>query len=217
MPRPTAPLLVATRSAGKLEELLPLVAQHGWRVETLADAGVAESSIEEQLETADTFEGNALAKARHFAALTGRIVLADDSGLEVDALQGRPGVRSKRWSERPDLDGPALDAVNNALLLSTLAPFGDEPSSRRARYVCAAACVHGPQAWVARGETTGHILTSPRGAGGFGYDPLFWSDDLQASFADVTRDAKAEVSHRGRAFRALLAIVDEALRAGRSC
>lgn len=199
----TAPLVLATRSAGKVAELRPLVAVHGWSVETLADLGMPELPEEALLEDADTFEANALAKARFFAARTRRAVLADDSGLAVDALQGRPGVHSKRWSQRPDLDGAELDAVNNALLVSTLDAISMELSVRRARYVCAAAYVSGDHELVVRGEATGVILPAPRGTSGFGYDPLFWSDDLEATFAEVSREAKAAVSHRGRAFRAL--------------
>jgi XTP/dITP diphosphohydrolase len=197
-------LILATRSAGKLAELRPLVVAHGWEIETLADLGVDEVAEEALLEDAETFEENALAKARYFAARTGRAVLADDSGLAVDLLQGRPGVHSKRWSHRPDLEGAALDAENNALLLSTLRAIGGDPSVRRARYVCAAAFVAGDRSCVVRGETTGRILEAPRGIGGFGYDPLFLSDDLGVTFGEASREAKAAVSHRGRAFRALL-------------
>lgn len=201
------PLLVATRSAGKVRELLPLVAAHGWAAEMLDDAGIAETAAEEALEDADSFEGNALAKARWFAACCpGRVVLADDSGLVVDALGGAPGVRSKRWSGRPELSGAELDAANNAHLLAALHAVGaDTPSARTARYVCAAACVWPGGELVARGEAAGHILTAPNGAGGFGYDPYMWSTELGATFAAVTLAQKAEVSHRGRAFRALLA------------
>jgi XTP/dITP diphosphohydrolase len=99
-------LLLATRSQGKLSELAPLAAAHGWQVETLARAGVPERSEEDGLEVAETFAGNAFAKARYFAARTGRLVLAEDSGVEVVALGGAPGVRSKRWGA----DGGAMAA-----------------------------------------------------------------------------------------------------------
>ncbi len=202
--------MLATRSAGKVKELVPLMASVGVQVMTLADLGVPESPDEDALEVFDTFEENALAKARYFARLTGAIVLADDSGLAVDALGGRPGVHSKRWSGRTDLHGASLDAANNAFLQQALAEAAMQTASisRRARYVCAAACV-----WrdgdvlrevVARGETTGELLAGARGTAGFGYDPYFFSDDLGATFAEVERDAKARVSHRGRAFAALL-------------
>ncbi|MBY0492401.1 MAG: non-canonical purine NTP pyrophosphatase [Gemmatimonadaceae bacterium] len=203
-------VVLATRSAGKLRELLPLLAEAGCVGRTLEDLGLPESDAEEALEVHDTFEANALAKARYFAALTGLVVLADDSGLAVDALDGRPGVRSKRWSGRADLHGTALDAENNRFLqvaLSEAARFGRE--ERTARYVCAAAGVGPGGSLVVRGETCGVLLTAPRGAGGFGYDPYFLSDDLGQTFAEVERDAKAAVSHRGRAFRGLLARVHE--------
>lgn len=207
-------IVLATRSAGKVKELVPLMASIGVTVVTLADLGVSESSEEDALEVFDTFEENALAKARYFARLTDAIVLADDSGLVVDALNGRPGVHSKRWSGRSDLHGAALDAANNAFLQDALAEEASRTRSmsRRARYVCAAACAwHDsdtlpatPHEAVALGETGGELLTVARGEGGFGYDPYFVSDDLGATFAEVERDAKARVSHRGRAFAALL-------------
>jgi XTP/dITP diphosphohydrolase len=218
-PAPSTRVVLATRSAGKVKELVPLMAAISVPVSTLADLGLPESPDEDALEAFDTFEANALAKARYFAQRTGAIVLADDSGLAVDALGGRPGVHSKRWSGRSDLDGVALDAANNAFLQEALRQAPEEvngdtapsvPPSRRARYVCAAACVwHDGAAWrevVVRGETTGTILTMARGDGGFGYDPYFLSDDLGATFAEVGRDAKARVSHRGRAFAALLQV-----------
>ncbi len=203
-------VVLATRSAGKLRELVPLLEAHGCVAQTLADRGLAESPEEDDLEAHDTFEGNALAKAEYFAARTGLLVLADDSGLSVDALDGRPGVHSKRWSGRADLAGAALDAENNRFLQAALteaARFGRE--ERTARYVCAAAAVGPGGALVVRGETSGVLLSAPRGTGGFGYDPYFLSDDLGATFAEVSKSEKAAVSHRGRAFRALLSRLDE--------
>lgn len=216
----TRPLLLATRSAGKLRELSALLAGAGIAAETLTDAGLTESPEEDQLEVHATFAENALAKARWFAERSGRVVLADDSGLCVDALDGRPGVHSKRWSGRTDLEGEALDAENNRLLLAALedAAARGRPE-RTARYVCAAACawpsgVPGTEAVTGRGgtgfttigESVGLILRTPRGAGGFGYDPWFASTPLGGrTFAEVTREEKAAVSHRGAAFRALLA------------
>ncbi len=203
-------VVLATRNEGKVQELVPLMTSVGVQVVTLADLGVTESPDEDALEVFDSFEENALAKARYFARLTGAIVLADDSGLAVDALGGRPGVHSKRWSGRTDLHGASLDAANNAFLQHALAEAAIHtvPMSRRARYVCAAACVWGDEdalrEAVVRGETTGQLLEGARGTAGFGYDPYFLSDDLGATFAEVEREAKARVSHRGRAFIALL-------------
>jgi XTP/dITP diphosphohydrolase len=197
-------MLVATRSAGKIRELRPLLLARGLDVVSLDDVGIAESDVEDALEAYATFEENALAKARHFNRVSGRPTLADDSGLAVDALGGRPGVRSKRWSGRTDLGGQALDDENNRLLLETLR----DSSDRRAHYVCAAAFVDGDREEVCRGEVHGRILEAPRGSGGFGYDPYFFSDELGKSFGDATREEKATVSHRARAFSALLARLD---------
>jgi XTP/dITP diphosphohydrolase len=196
-------VLLATRSGGKLRELRPLFARVGFRVIDLEEAGISPSPVEETVECHETFEENALAKGRYFAALSGLPVVADDSGLEVIALGGQPGVRSKRWSGRSDLAGEALDAANNSRLVELLAGPGD----RRARYVCAAAWVDEETALVCRGETAGYIATSPRGAGGFGYDPYFVSDELGCTFGEASLEAKERVSHRGRAFRALLSAV----------
>ena len=157
------------------------------------------------LEAHDTFEANALAKAQWFHARSGgRVVFADDSGLAVDALHGAPGVHSKRWSGRTDLSGEALDAFNNEHLQTALtAAAAEGRTSRRARYVCAAACVWPGGSAVVRGETLGTLIPSARGSGGFGYDPYFESDDLGVTFAEASREAKSAVSHRGRAFRVL--------------
>ena len=133
------------------------------------------------------------------------MVVAEDSGLEVDALGGAPGVRTKRWSGREDLDGAALDEANNAYLLEQLRDAAAAGRlSRRARFVCAAACVWPGGESVARGTSDGEITHAPEGVGGFGYDPYFFSDALQATFASVSREAKARVSHRARAFSGLL-------------
>ena len=201
MTQPQPTLLLATRSAGKLRELRPLFAEHGIGVVDLDDVGLRESVDEDALEAFDTFEANALAKARHFHRVTGRPTVADDSGLTVDALGGRPGVLRKRWSGRADLAGQALDDENNRLLLSSLHGERD----RRAAYVCAAAYVDGGRELVCRGEVRGAIVDEARGGGGFGYDPYFVSDELGRTFGEGSREEKATVSHRARAFRALLA------------
>jgi len=199
-------VLLATRSMGKRREIEPMLCAQGWVVLDLAAAGCDERpEDEERLEGASTFAANALAKARHFHARSGLPTVADDSGLACDALDGAPGVRSKRWSARPDLTGRSLDEANNALLLRALAEAARRgAASRVARYVCAAAYVDGVRAEVAQGETAGRILDGPAGTEGFGYDPLFWSDELQASFGFVSREEKARVSHRARAIAALL-------------
>jgi XTP/dITP diphosphohydrolase len=193
-------VLLATRSAGKLRELRPMFAARGFAAVDLVEARVVETAAEEALEAYDTFEAFALAKARYFAGLTGMTVVADDSGIEVSALGGQPGVRSKRWSGRPDLEGQALDDENNRLLLARLAGAAD----RRARYVCAAAFAEGGREIVRRGEVSGSIVLEPHGRNGFGYDPYFMSDELGKTFGEASAEEKATVSHRARAFRALI-------------
>ena len=198
-----SPILLATRSAGKLRELRPLFAQRGLVVVDLNEAAIEETPAEDALEVYETFEDNALAKGRYFAALSGLSVVADDSGIEVRALGGRPGVRSKRWSERPDLSGQALDDENNRLLIAALQGSPD----RAARYVCAAAFVDGAREVVRRGEVEGTILTEARGTNGFGYDPYFRSDELKKTFGEASLVEKATVSHRARAFNILLGAI----------
>jgi XTP/dITP diphosphohydrolase len=194
-------VVVATRSEGKRRELAPLLAAAGFVAVTLDDVGVPESPDEDGLEVHETFEANAVAKAQwFFARCDGLPVLADDSGLCVDALGGRPGVHSKRWAGHTHLQGAALDAANLAQLLVALAGA----ATRRAHYVCAMAWVDAQGARTARGETHGLLLEAPRGAGGFGYDPVFVSDELGVTFGEASREAKALVSHRGRALAALL-------------
>jgi XTP/dITP diphosphohydrolase len=198
------PFLLATRSLGKLYELRPMFEAAGMEITDLDVAGFAETSEEDDLEHFDTFEENALAKARYFRAKSGLPTIADDSGLEVRALGGAPGVRTKRWSGRSDLEGRALDIANNEYLLGMLATATD----RRARYVCVAALVDASGEHLFRGETEGEILREGRGAGGFGYDPLFLSADLGMTFAEAERHEKERTSHRGRAFAQLIAWLD---------
>jgi XTP/dITP diphosphohydrolase len=195
-------VLLATRSAGKLRELRPMFAARGIGVIDLHDAGIAESDAEDALEVFETFEENALAKARYFHRLSGRPTLADDSGLCVAGLDGGPGVRSKRWSGREDLHGQALDDENNRLLLERLG--GLDAAAHRAKYVCAAALVDGARELVCVGEVHGVIVHEARGSHGFGYDPYFFSDELGRTFGESSGAEKERVSHRGRAFRALL-------------
>jgi XTP/dITP diphosphohydrolase len=198
-----SPILVATRNAGKLRELRALFAGLGVELMDLAAAGIPETPDEDALEMYETFEANALAKARHFHGLSGRPTIADDSGLAVDALGGAPGVHSKRYSSAA---GPSavVDRANNAKLLAALAGISD----RSARFVCAAAYVDGERELVTRGEAPGRIVNEPLGSDGFGYDPHFRSDELGLTFAEASIGQKEQVSHRGRAFRALV----EALR-----
>ena len=192
--------LLATRSSGKLRELRPIFEDASLDVIDLREAGIEESPEEEGVENADSFEENALAKAVYFHRLSGLPTFADDSGIEVIALGGSPGVRSKRWSGRRDLSGQALDDANNALLLHRL----ERAIDRRARYVCAAAFRGDEWEVVERGEVLGAITRAPRGTNGFGYDPYFESAELGRTFGEASMEDKARVSHRARAFAKLL-------------
>ncbi len=195
-------LLIATRSAHKLREIRQMLADlHDREILGLDDVGLPEEPVENELERFDTFEANTLAKARYFAERTQSTVLADDSGLCVDALDGAPGVRSKRFSGRTDLRGAELDQANNSLLLQLLA---DRPMEERtARYVCVIAVVDpAGREEVFRGTCEGIILPASRGSGGFGYDPLFYLPEEQVTFGELPPERKNELSHRGRALRA---------------
>lgn len=194
------PILVATRNRGKLVELRVLFGERGFDVVDLSDLGIAETADEDALETEETFEGNAVAKARHFHRLSALPTVADDSGLVVAALGGAPGVRSKRYAGARG-DARTIDAANNALLQRALASASD----RRAAFVCAAAYVDASRERVARGEVEGRITKAPAGGHGFGYDPYFFSDELGKTFAEADVGEKGLVSHRARAFGALLA------------
>lgn len=197
--------MLATRSLDKIHELRDLFRRYGRTLIDIGELGIPASPEEGDLENAETFEGNALAKARFFCRLLGGVsVMADDSGLEVAGLGGRPGVRSKRWSGRADLEGKDLDIANNALLVGELEGVHD----RRARYVCAAAFCEGGRELVTRGTTEGEILLEARGSHGFGYDPYFFSNELGKTFGEATLEEKQRVSHRARAFRALVEAID---------
>jgi XTP/dITP diphosphohydrolase len=196
-------LLCATRSAGKQREFRRLLEPAGHLVVFPDEAGVPEIATEEGLELSDSFETNARRKAEYFCLKTGLPTLADDSGLEVFHLGGLPGTRSRRWA---GASGPPaeLDAANNAELLRQL--LGAAPAQRAARYRCVLVLVRRPAAVpeVFEGSTTGRILEEPRGTGGFGYDPLFLSNELGKTFGEAEPGEKDRVSHRGRAIRALL-------------
>ena len=195
-------LLVATRSEGKLREIRPMFQAAGLTLVSLDELGIDESDDDASLEPFETFEENAISKARYFYEVSGGIpTVADDSGLEVSALGGRPGVRSKRWAGRDDLRGLQLDDANNTALIAAL----DGMADTSARYVCVAAFVAVGLELTARGETTGSIVREARGSQGFGYDPYFLSSELGKTFGESSAAEKARVSHRGRAFRDLLA------------
>ena len=189
---PTTRLLLATRNPGKLVELRRMLS--GFDVVGLADV----PDFPEAPETGATFAENALAKARDAAAATGLAAVADDSGLTVDALNGMPGVLSARWSGRQGADRANVDLV--------LAQVADVPDERRgAAFVCAAALVvpGGPET-VVHGEWAGRLTREPRGANGFGYDPIFVPEGETRTSAELSAAEKDAASHRARALRALL-------------
>lgn len=199
--------LLATRSAGKLRELRKIFAEFGLEVTDVSSLGIPESAEEEQLERFETFEENALAKVRYFFEISGLPTFGDDSGMCVDILGGEPGVYSKRWSGREDLDREALDAANNAKLVARMAAArasSEKDFTDSARYVSVAAFKDASGEEMRRGETEGRVLEKPRGTGGFGYDPYFEAPDLGGTFAESSIENTARNSHRSRAFRALL-------------
>lgn len=192
------PLLVATRSLGKQPEIREILADIPLRCVFPDEVGIPETRIEDQLEDAGTFDGNAFRKAEYFAQKSRLPTVADDSGIEVFSLGGLPGVRSKRFAVPSKHQGRA----NNEELLRRLA--GAPRERRKARYRCCLSYLTTPDALpkTFEGVCTGYILEEPEGTGGFGYDPLFWSDDLEKSFGLTDPDEKHAVSHRGRAFSA---------------
>ena len=200
LPRSDRQLLLATHSTHKARELRELLDLPGLTLLTPSDVGITD----EPAEDATTFRGNAARKARFYAARTGLPTLADDSGLEVDALSGGPGVHTKRYA------GPgATDTDNNARLLRALA--GRPPAERGARYRCVLAfsdpaTVPGAGLVFRSGTFRGRIAMSPRGSGGFGYDPIFepWTEPPGGrTVAQLSAQEKGRLSHRGRAARAM--------------
>ena len=196
-------ILAATRSSGKQEEIRRILTPGGFQVVFPDDIWLRESNEDDGLEAADTFEGNARRKAEYFVRLSSLPTLADDSGLEVMALGGAPGVRSKRWAGASGTPAE-IDLANNAELLRRLAGLSD--AQRVARYRCVLVFLRsaGAVPLVCYGDCTGRILEEPRGSGGFGYDPLFFSDELGKTFGESAGSEKDGVSHRGRALRAFL-------------
>ena len=183
-------LVLASGNAGKLKELSALLAPLG--IEVLPQSAF---NVSEAEEPHPSFVENAIAKARHAARATGLPALADDSGLCVDVLGGAPGVLSARFAGEPK-----SDQRNNTLLLERLAG----QTNRRARFYCALALLRhadDPQPLIACGEWHGEILDAPRGAAGFGYDPLFFVPELEQTAAEIPAELKNMLSHRGNAFR----------------
>lgn len=195
-PGPHRDLVIATANPGKLREFQALLA--GMPFVPVAQSALGVASCEE---TGVSFAENAMLKARHAATATGAAAIADDSGLEVDALGGAPGIHSARYAG----EGGG-DAANNAKLLAALR--GVPREARTARYRCALVYLDGPcdaDPLCAEGVWEGCILESPRGSGGFGYDPYFWIPALEATAAELDPGRKNRLSHRGQALRALRA------------
>lgn len=188
-------LVVATRNAGKLREIRHLLAGEGIRVVGLD----AFPDLPEVVEDGDTFAANAAKKAETIARLTGRLCLADDSGLAVAALDGAPGVHSARYA-----GAQGDDAANNDRLLRELSGI---PSGRRqAAFHCVMALASpGEPTRLFTGEVAGRILEAPRGSGGFGYDPLFLVEGFGQTMAELPLETKNSISHRGQALRLVIA------------
>jgi XTP/dITP diphosphohydrolase len=195
-------ILIATSNAGKLRDFAVAAAGLGVEVMAIPDFGSLPQVVEDGL----TFEENARKKAEEYSRhAPGELVLADDSGLEVDALKGEPGVHSARYAaDDPHLAGENTDdELNNAKLLRELKDI--LPEKRGARFVCViAAARDGQTLAIFRGEAEGRILNKARGANGFGYDPLFYFPAIRKTFAELNPEEKARYSHRGEAFRQFL-------------
>lgn len=192
-------LVLATSNAGKVEELREALADHPIQLLAADEAGVTDFPAED----GDSYEANALLKAGHVATETGLPALADDSGLEVDALRGAPGLHSARFGGEGLGDGERI-----AHLLARLRKVPDADRTARFVSVLALATPAG-EVRTFEGRCEGRILQGPRGAGGFGYDPVFLSDDLGKAFGQADAAEKRAVSHRGRALAAFLRWLDE--------
>lgn len=191
----THPLVLASGNKGKLREFHDLLIPLGFVIRPQADYAVPEVE-----ETGRTFVENALLKARQACRVSGLPALADDSGLEVDALNGAPGIHSARFAGEP-----RSDEANNRKLLEALAEVAE--GERRARYWCVLVYlrhIDDPVPLIVQCSWEGEILAHPRGEGGFGYDPLFWIPECGMSAAELSAEEKNRLSHRGRAMQALV-------------
>ncbi len=203
-------LVVASTNRGKLEELRAMLSGLPVQVLSLADVGAEGITV---VEDGATFEANASKKALAIAAATTMLTLADDSGLEVDALGGEPGVRSARFAHER-----ATDAENNAALLAALGALseaGATPETLDARFRCVLALVdpYGAkkEPFLVEGRCEGAIVRAPRGQGGFGYDPLFLVAGTDKTMAELSAEEKNERSHRAQAFRKLRPVLEKVL------
>jgi XTP/dITP diphosphohydrolase len=199
-------VLIASSNPGKLRDFAAAASLHGVEVALIPDF----SMFPEVIEDGETFEANARKKAEYYSRmLPGEIIIADDSGLEVDALNGAPGVRSARYAALgSEHEGNSPDDDNNAKLQREMASVPDE--KRTARFVCLiAAARNGKTLATFRGAAEGVLLRKFRGNNGFGYDPLFYFPSLGKTFAQLSPEEKAAVSHRGQAFRNFLVWCDK--------
>jgi XTP/dITP diphosphohydrolase len=200
-------ILIATSNPGKLRDFAGAAAGHGIEIAGIPGFASLPAVVEDGL----TFEENARKKAEEYSrSAPGEIVVADDSGLEIDALSGAPGVHSARYaSEHPHLASENTDdESNNARVLREMRGVATE--KRTARFVCVLTAARDGKTLAAfRGTAEGMILDLPRGTNGFGYDPLFYFPEIQKTFAELSAEEKARYSHRGAAFRQLLEWCDE--------
>jgi XTP/dITP diphosphohydrolase len=186
-------LVIASKNKGKIKEIQAAFQNIGVKVISLAEF----QEVPDAVEDGKTFEENALIKARFYSKLTGKACLADDSGLEVDALHGAPGVYSARYAGET-----ATDADNNAKLITELQKVNGIGSTARFRCVLAFVDMNG-ETILCNGSCEGIILEKERGNGGFGYDPLFYIEELKKSMAEITIEEKNQISHRGSALRVM--------------
>ena len=195
-------LVVATKNQGKLKEIQSILSEMNIHVQTLNDY----PSIPDVIEDGEIFEANARKKASVSLTATGELTLADDSGLVVDALDGKPGIHSARYAETQ-----GDDQANNAKLLKALAHVPNE--KRQAAFVCSMVLLSpdGRQ-WRAEGRCEGVIAKEPRGSGGFGYDPLFFIPAMGKTMAELTGEEKNAISHRGKALRKMKSVLEELMK-----
>lgn len=196
-------MLIATLNPGKVLEFRQMLGNDNFTWQSLADF----PKVQEIEETGETFRANAILKAAGYARQTGQWALADDSGLEVDALGNKPGVYSARWAEKHK--SGSGDAANNALLLQQLLSVPNE--KRTARFVCVLALAdpRGRIVLTTRDCVSGRILSAPVGAGGFGYDPLFYIERLGRTTAQLPPEEKNQLSHRGKSLRRLKVLLEK--------
>ncbi len=194
-------IVLASGNKKKVKELTELLTPFNYQIIPQKEFGV-----EDVPETGTTFVENAIIKARHAAKVTGLPAIADDSGIEIDFLKGQPGIYSARFAKMNGIQSDDWDQANNDLLVEKLRDVKD--SQRTGRYQCILVFMRhdeDPTPLICHGAWEGKILEEEVGTNGFGYDPLFWSPEHQCASAELTPEQKAEISHRGKALRELMA------------